>query len=607
MGQELEQSIPNNETPNLIHNNIVSTKTLAILQPHSFLPKPTPPGNSRGNSNNNKNIKNNVSTSNHKNDVVSSTFAKFKFLKQRSNEISSVISKSVLSLKHSIDEQNGASFKKSISDVTEFTLSGLKVVVEVKNDASFTFVSVTFFSRSNCRDCSAVRKFCREKRLRFVEINVDVFPEREKELFERTGSSTVPKIFFNEKFIGGLVELNALRRNGELEKALTVVSEKCCDGGAPAVPEYGFDEVAEEEEEEGEMARVVRVMRQRLMIQDRWIKMKIVRNCFAGNELVDLLIQHLLCTRVKAVEIGKRLCKKHFIHHVSGINDFVEGNHFYRFLEHEPFIPKCFNFGPATNDSEPKTAAAVCNRLTKIMSAILESYASDDRLHVDYDAIRKSEEFRRYVNMTQDLQRVNLLELSENEKLAFFLNLYNAMVIHAVIRVGYQEGVINKNSFSDFQYLIGGHPYSLGAIKNGILRSNRRSPYSLVKPFGTEDRRLELVLAKMNPLIHFGLCDATKSSPIPRFFSPDGVSNELRCAAREFFAKDGIEVDLEKRTIHLTPIFKWYTMDFGQEREILKWIISYLDANKAGLLTHLLGYGCSVNISYRKFDWSVNY
>lgn len=79
-------------------------------------------------------------------------------------------------------------------------------------------------------------------------------------------------------------------------------------------------------------------------------------------------------------------------------NDFEEGNHFYRFLEHEPFISKCFNFRGATDDSEPKSAAAVFDRLTKIMYAILESYASEDRRHVDYVAISKSEEFRRYVN-----------------------------------------------------------------------------------------------------------------------------------------------------------------------------------------------------------------
>lgn len=77
-------------------------------------------------------------------------------------------------------------------------------------------------------------------------------------------------------------------------------------------------------------------------------------------------------------------------------NDFEDGNHLYRFVEHEPFIHKCFNFRGAVNDNEPKTAALICDRLTKIMSAILESYASDDRKHVDYAAISRSEEFRRY-------------------------------------------------------------------------------------------------------------------------------------------------------------------------------------------------------------------
>jgi len=106
--------------------------------------------------------------------------------------------------------------------------------------------------------------------------------------------------------------------------------------------------------------------------------------------------------------------------------------------------------------------------------------------------------------MTQDLQRVNLLELSENEKFAFFLNLYNAMVIHAVISVGCPEGVIDRRFFfSDFQYLVGGHPYSLNSIKNGILRCNRRSPYSLVKPFSTGDKRLEVKITFFFSVMHY--------------------------------------------------------------------------------------------------------
>ncbi|RDX91371.1 hypothetical protein CR513_26662, partial [Mucuna pruriens] len=419
-----------------------------------------------------------------------------------------------------------------------------------------------------------------------------------------------------------------------------MVAAKFAGDDAPSPPAYGFDYL--EEERADEMVGVVRVLRQRLPIQDRLRRMKIVKNCFEGSELVEALVQHFACARNEVhfvytplLKLGNNYPgstssimfsgKKRAFEHNFNMNynllvilltalatffcrenDFEEGNHLYRFLEHEPFIPSCFNFRGTTNDSEPKTTAAICARLTKIMSAILESYASDDRQHVDYEAISKSEEFRRYVNMTQDLQRVNLLDLSEHEKLAFFLNLYNAMVIHAVISVGCPEGVIDRRFFfSDFQYLVGGHAYSLNIIKNGILRCNRRSPYSFVRPFSTGDKRLEVALVKLNPLLHFGLCNGTKSSPRVRFFSPQRVVDELRGAAREFFENDGIEVNLEKRTVHLTRIFK-FSGDFGQEKDILKWIINYLDPNKAGLVTHLLGDYGPVYISYQNFDWSIN-
>lgn len=99
----------------------------------------------------------------------------------------------------------------------------------------------------------------------------------------------------------------------------------------------------------------------------------------------------------------------------------------------------------------------------------------------------------RYVNLARELHRVNFVALSENEKLAFFLNLYNAMVIHAVIRIGCPEGVMDRRFFfSDFLYVVGGQPYSLNTINHGILRKNRRAPYTIVKPFGTGDKRLEV-------------------------------------------------------------------------------------------------------------------
>lgn len=70
---------------------------------------------------------------------------------------------------------------------------------------------------------------------------------------------------------------------------------------------------------------------------------------------------------------------------------------------------------------------------------------------------------------------------------------------------------------------------------------------------------MQLMPKKMNPLIHFGLCNGNRSSPTVHFFTPDGVEVELRQAAREFFKDGGIEIDFTKRTVYLSRIFKWYT------------------------------------------------
>lgn len=76
--------------------------------------------------------------------------------------------------------------------------------------------------------------------------------------------------------------------------------------------------------------------------------------------------------------------------------DFEDGHNLYRLLEHDPVIPRCFNFRASTRDSEPKSAVAVGRHLTKLMWAILEAYASDDQRYLDYGRISASEEFRRY-------------------------------------------------------------------------------------------------------------------------------------------------------------------------------------------------------------------
>ncbi|CAL5322531.1 unnamed protein product [Camellia sinensis] len=88
-----------------------------------------------------------------------------KFFREKSNSLSTTIAKRILSMKEN-DESNLKSNSNLISNVTEFNLSGLKVIVKLKKgnengDLKFK-QRINFFSRSNCRDCSAIRSFFKE-------------------------------------------------------------------------------------------------------------------------------------------------------------------------------------------------------------------------------------------------------------------------------------------------------------------------------------------------------------------------------------------------------------------------------------------------------------
>ncbi|TYI45316.1 hypothetical protein E1A91_D13G028900v1 [Gossypium mustelinum] len=533
-----------------------------------------------------------------------------KYIRDRSSSFSAAIRNRLSSVK----EGSGDFVLKNDSlnfEVTEFKIPGVKVIVKLKSEEERLEDQIrgriTLFTKSNCEHSIAARQFFKAKGLRYKEINIDVFTKSGHELMERTGSCEVPQIFFNDSLIGGLATLKSLSESGELHEKMKELLGPKCPEEAPKAPVYGIND--EEDKEDG-LVGVVRFLRQSLPIQDRLIKMKMVKSCFAGPDMVEAIINHLDCGRRKGIATAKVMAQNHFIHHVFGENDFENGNHYYRFLEHEPFIMGCFNFRSSTNDNEPKPASFMADRLSKLMFSIVEmdGYVSDDRLHVDYFRISKSEEFRRYINLTRDLQRINLQLFTPNERLAFFLNLYNAMVIHAVISIGHPEGILdNKAFFLDFQYVIGGYPHSLSIIENGILRNNRKSPYSLTKPFSKGDRRLHLVPMKVNPLIHFGLCKGTRSSPKLRFFTAHNVEDELISAAKDYFQSDGIKIDRELRTVYLTRIIKWFSQDFGgQEKEILEWVLNYLEGRNAKLLKTMLGDRDPITIVYQDYDWSGN-
>lgn len=60
---------------------------------------------------------------------------------------------------------------------------------------------------------------------------------------------------------------------------------------------------------------------------------------------------------------------------------------------------------------------------------------------VDYKAMSKSTCYEHYCELAVYLQRVELLSLSHEEKLAFFINVYNALLIHGYLRLGFPKNM----------------------------------------------------------------------------------------------------------------------------------------------------------------------
>uniref|UniRef100_A0A8B9JF37 Uncharacterized LOC103034156 n=1 Tax=Astyanax mexicanus TaxID=7994 RepID=A0A8B9JF37_ASTMX len=216
-------------------------------------------------------------------------------------------------------------------------------------------------------------------------------------------------------------------------------------------------------------------------------------------------------------------------------------------------------------DESDRGATEPSEALRNLILKLYSDYLSADGKSVDYKSMSQSPCFEHYCELAVQLQRVELMSLSREEKLAFFINVYNALVIHGNLRLGFPKNVWQRYRFFNYvSYLIGGEVFTLQDIENGVLRGNRKGVAQLLKPFSKSDPRLQVALPDAEPLIHFALNCGAKGCPPIKTYTPQGIDSQLRIAAEAFLKNDdGCMVDSVKGEVKLSQIFKWYKADFG--------------------------------------------
>ena len=208
------------------------------------------------------------------------------------------------------------------------------------------------------------------------------------------------------------------------------------------------------------------------------------------------------------------------------------------------------------------------------------------------------------------LRQLDVTTLSDVERKAFFINIYNSLIVHALI-----EGFIKAGDgftkrlkmYATAAYNIGGHTYSLNDIENGVLRGNRRSatPLSSI-PFSNDDPRLSSTVP-LDPRIHFALNCGAKSCPPIAVYSPDKIDSQLDRAVQG--ALRDCTVDLQERSVTVSMLFKWYAEDFGtSDRAIMQWVADRASADLRQAIQPLLEGQPPPRavLKHHPYNWDIN-
>ncbi|SDM12533.1 Protein of unknown function, DUF547 [Daejeonella rubra] len=186
-------------------------------------------------------------------------------------------------------------------------------------------------------------------------------------------------------------------------------------------------------------------------------------------------------------------------------------------------------------------------------------------------------------------------ELStDNKRLAFWLNIYNAYV-QLVLRQKPELYIRRSSFFSSKQIWIAGKRISLDLIEHGILRRSKFK-YSMgyLNRFFPSAFETRFRLKQVDYRIHFALNCGAKSCPIIVAYDSDKIYEQLNAATRDYLSNE-VNYDAALNYAELPALFLWFRNDFGGGDGINKILKRY------SVITNER----EPELHYKKYDWSL--
>jgi hypothetical protein len=186
-------------------------------------------------------------------------------------------------------------------------------------------------------------------------------------------------------------------------------------------------------------------------------------------------------------------------------------------------------------------------------------------------------------------------------RIAFWTNLYNALVLHCLCLEPVHGSLLRHlRLFDRIAYRVGGHDYPLNVIENGLLRTNRRAPLRLRRPLRIGDPRLAAAPARIDPRIHFALNCGARSCPPIRSYAPATLDARLEQATRAYLEAETV-LEPDRRRVRLPRLMRIYAADFGDRARQLQFASRYLPT----VADWLHETDARVRVGYGRFDWTA--
>jgi len=259
------------------------------------------------------------------------------------------------------------------------------------------------------------------------------------------------------------------------------------------------------------------------------------------------------------------------------------------------------NDGGETSDAVSEHPARA---MKHAMNVVRGQFYDGHTQQVDYAAIRSAQTYKVFRGRAAQLANFDpAVFKTDAERIAFWTNLFNTLVIHGVVELGIRKSVKEVPLFFEcIRYRIGGKIYSAADIEHGILRGNAVPPYRLRPRLRRDDPRKVCMVRNVDPRIHFALVCASRTCPPIDAYTPDRIEEQLDAAARTFI---NASTALHGDTLHVSEIFRWYRKDFGAARNaVFDTVARYLfDRNLAQQIERNAD---RIRLTYTPYDWRLN-